>query len=89
MGAGCLSFAGMLLQRLPVNILNILTTALYVYAMHTLNRLINRKRAPSSDHSGKNLSQHEHAYVSAAVVSLVMALTISFIAGLNAFILLF
>ncbi|MGD1152937.1 MAG: 4-hydroxy-3-methylbut-2-enyl diphosphate reductase [Syntrophales bacterium] len=89
-GAGCLSFSSMLLQRLPVNILNILTTSLYVYAMHTLNRLINRKTSTIiGSFREESYLKHEKAYVSAAIVSLVLALTISFIAGLNAFILLF
>jgi 4-hydroxy-3-methylbut-2-enyl diphosphate reductase len=89
-GAGCLSFTSMLLQRLPVNILNILTTSLYVYAMHTLNRLINRKTSTIiGSFREESYLKHEKAYVSAAIVSLVLALTISFIAGFNAFILLF
>ncbi|MGZ3580528.1 MAG: 4-hydroxy-3-methylbut-2-enyl diphosphate reductase [Syntrophales bacterium] len=89
-GAGCLSFASMLLQRLPVNILNVLTTSLYVYAMHTLNRLINRKTSTIiGSFREESYLKHEKTYVSAAIVSLILALTISFIAGVNAFILLF
>ena len=89
-GAGCLSFSSMLLQRLPVNILNILTTSLYVYAMHTLNRLINRKTSTIiGSFREESYLKHEEVYVSAAIVSLLLALTISFIVGLNAFILLF
>ncbi len=89
-GAGCLSFTSMLLQRLPVNILNVLTTSLYVYAMHTLNRLINRKTSTIiGSFREESYLKHENAYVSAAIVSLVLALTISFVAGVNAFILLF
>ena len=89
-GAGCLSFASMLLQRLPVNILNILITSLYVYAMHTLNRLINRKTSTIiGSFREESYLKHEKAYVSAAIVSLALALMISFIAGVNAFILLF
>ena len=80
----------MLLQRLPVNILNILTTSLYAYAMHTLNRLINRKTSTIiGSFREESYLKHEKAYVSAAAASLVLALTISFIAGLHAFILLF
>jgi len=89
-GAGSLSFASMLLQRLPVNILNVLTTSLYVYAMHTLNRFINRKTsAIIGSFREESYLKHENAYVSAAMVSLVLALTISLVAGVNAFILLF
>ena len=89
-GAGCLSFSSMLLQRLPANILNILTTSLYAYAMHTLNRLINRKTSTIiGSFREESYLKHEKIYVSAAVVSMSLALAISFVAGLNAFILLF
>ncbi|HAJ26880.1 MAG TPA: 4-hydroxy-3-methylbut-2-enyl diphosphate reductase, partial [Syntrophus sp. (in: bacteria)] len=38
LGAGCLAVASMFLQRLEIQPLYVLITALYVYAMHTLNR---------------------------------------------------
>jgi len=88
-GAGCLSFSSMLLQSLPLSVLNIFTTSLYVYAMHTLNRLINRKTSTViGSFREESYLKHEKAYVSAAIVSLILALTISFMAGLNGFILL-
>jgi (E)-4-hydroxy-3-methyl-but-2-enyl pyrophosphate reductase len=89
-GAGCLSLASMLLQRIPVNILNIIITSLYVYAMHTLNRLINRKSSTIiGSFREESYRRHENVYVSMAILSMVLALTCSFLAGMRAFILLF
>lgn len=89
-GAGCLSLASMLLQRLGVNILNILTTSLFVYAMHTLNRLIDRKTSTIiGSFREESYRKHEKVYVSVAIVSMILVLTNSFFAGINAFILLF
>jgi (E)-4-hydroxy-3-methyl-but-2-enyl pyrophosphate reductase len=90
LGAGCLSLSSMLLQRLDVNMLNILITSLYVYAMHTLNRLIDRKSSTIiGSFREESYRKHEKAYVSAAIVSMILALASSFIAGINTFILLF
>jgi len=89
-GAGCLSFASALLQRLDVNVLNILTTSLYVYAMHTLNRIIDRKTSTIvGSFREESYRKHEKVYLSVAMVSMVLALVSSFITGINAFILLF
>ncbi|HUH65490.1 MAG TPA: 4-hydroxy-3-methylbut-2-enyl diphosphate reductase, partial [Syntrophales bacterium] len=88
-GAGCLSLASMLLQSLSVNILNILTTSLYVYAMHTVNRLKNRKTsAIIGSFREDSYLKHGKTYASAAMAALIVALGLAFIAGINAFILL-
>ncbi len=89
LGAGCLSLASMLLQRLDVNILNILTSSLFVYAMHTLNRIIDRKTSSIiGSFREESYRRHEKAYIAAALVSILLALASSFLAGINAFILL-
>ena len=88
-GAGCLSFASMLLQRLEVKILNIIITSLYVYAMHVLNRLIDRKASTVvGSFREESYRKHEKTYVYAAVISMILALIFSFISGINAFVLL-
>jgi (E)-4-hydroxy-3-methyl-but-2-enyl pyrophosphate reductase len=90
MGAGCLSLASMLLQNINVNILIILITSLYVYAMHTLNRLINRKTSTIiGSFREESYLRHESFYVSMAILSLVLSLTFSFIVGPRVFIFLF
>jgi 4-hydroxybenzoate polyprenyltransferase len=90
MGAGCLSLSSMLLQRLDINILNILITSLYVYAMHTLNRLIDRKASTIiGSFREESYRKHEKAYIAAAIGCMLLSLTSSFIASINAFILLF
>ena len=88
-GAGFLSFAAMLLQGLPVNPLLILTASLYVYAMHVLNRFINRKASSISSFREESYLLHEKIYVTLAVLSMILALSASFAAGMAPFILLF
>jgi (E)-4-hydroxy-3-methyl-but-2-enyl pyrophosphate reductase len=88
-GAGCLSFAAMLLQGLPVNILPILTASLYVYAMHVLNRFINRKTSSISSFREASYLLHEKTYVSLGVISMILALGASFVSGRAPFVLLF
>ena len=88
-GAGCLSFAAMLLQGIPVNLLYIFTASLYVYAMHVLNRFINRKACSISSFREESYLLHEKIYVALAVCSMILALSAAFIAGPAPFILLF
>ena len=88
-GAGCLSLASILLQGLNVNILNILTASFYVYSMHMLNRFTDRKQSSIiSSFREESYLRHEKIYVTIAIISLLMALTFSFIAGLTPFLLL-
>lgn len=88
LGAGCLSLTAMLLQGLPVNPLYILAASLYTYAMHVLNRFINREASTISSFREESYLLHERIYVMLAVVSLVLALGAAFIAGPAPFILL-
>ncbi|MEK6654698.1 MAG: 4-hydroxy-3-methylbut-2-enyl diphosphate reductase [Thermodesulfobacteriota bacterium] len=88
-GAGCLSLTAMLLQGLRVNPLHILTASLYVYSMHVLNRFINRKASSISSFREESYLLHERIYVTLAVVSMILALCASLIAGRAPFILLF
>jgi 4-hydroxy-3-methylbut-2-enyl diphosphate reductase len=88
-GAGCLSFTAMLLQGLPVTPLPILTASLYAYAMHVINRFINRKASSISSFREESYLLHEKTYMTLAVFSMILALGASFIAGPSSFILLF
>ena len=88
-GAGCLSLAAMLLQGLPVNFLYILTASLYVYAMHVLNRFINRRASSISSFREESYLLHEKLYVTLAIVSMILALSASLVAGRASFVLLF
>lgn len=88
-GAGCLSLASILLQGLPVNILNILTAACYVYSMHALNRFTDRKYIGIiSSFREDSYLKHDTMYVTIAILSLLAALTLSFVAGTAPFLLL-
>jgi (E)-4-hydroxy-3-methyl-but-2-enyl pyrophosphate reductase len=88
-GAGCLSLTAMLLQGLPVNPLHILTASLYVYSMHVLNRFINRRASSISSFREESYLLHERIYVTLAVISMILALGASLVAGWAPFILLF
>lgn len=87
-GAGFLSFAAMLLQGLPVSPLLTLTAASYVYAMHVLNRFINRKASSISSFREESYLLHEKIYMTLAVLSMILAISASFAVGLAPFILL-
>jgi len=88
-GAGCLSLASMLLQGLAVNILNMIIASLYVYSMHTLNRLINRKTSTVIGSFREELyRKHENVYVSVAVISMILSLVCSYLVGIRVFVLL-
>jgi (E)-4-hydroxy-3-methyl-but-2-enyl pyrophosphate reductase len=89
-GAGCLSWVSMLLQGLPVRMANILTTALYVYAMHTLNRLINQKQASIlGSFREESYLRHKRLYLGSALAALLLAWLSAFLAGPAPFIVLF
>ena len=88
-GAGSLSFAAMLLQGLPVTPLPIFTASLYVYAMHVLNRFINRKTSSISSFREESYLLHEKVYVTLAVLSMILALSAAFAVGPAPFLLLF
>jgi len=87
-GAGCLSLVSMLLQGLSVNLSNILIAALCVYAIHTINRLQKKSfgRIRGSFRE-KSYIQHRGIYMTVAMVSLVLASVLSFVAGPAPFIL--
>ncbi|MFH1080532.1 MAG: 4-hydroxy-3-methylbut-2-enyl diphosphate reductase [Pseudomonadota bacterium] len=89
-GAGCLSWVSMLLQELPVRPANILTAAFYVYAMHTLNRFMSRKKASiMGSFREESYLRHKKMYLGTAVTALLLAWTSAFLAGLSPFIMLF
>ncbi|MBI4633341.1 MAG: 4-hydroxy-3-methylbut-2-enyl diphosphate reductase [Deltaproteobacteria bacterium] len=88
LGAGGLALACILLQDLEVHILNILIASLYVYAMHIINRLLNRKASIIGSFREESYRKHERLYGGAAALSLALALVFSFAAGAAPFILL-
>ena len=88
-GAGCLSLASILLQGLHVNILNILTASFYVYSMHALNRFTDRQYIGIiSSFREDSYLKHDTMYVTIAILSLLAALTLSFVAGVAPFLVL-
>lgn len=89
-GAGCLLFTGTILQGLPVSFVNIAIAALYVFSMHRLNRVTDRKvRGMEDSFSGEAYQKHQKTYIAIALLSMVAALTLAYQAGIGPFILLF
>jgi len=89
-GAACLSWVGMLLQGLPVRPANMVTTAFFVYAIHTLNRFIDRKKSYIlASFREESYLRHKRLYLGAALAALLIAWTSAFLAGPAPFIMLF
>lgn len=85
-GAACLAFVSMLMQKIDVQNMHILTTALFVFAMHTLNRVINRRSSSIPGSFREELYQrHTGLYVFIAVLSMIAALVFSFLTSFLAF----
>jgi 4-hydroxy-3-methylbut-2-enyl diphosphate reductase len=90
LGAGCLALAGMLLQKIPVQISSIAVASFFVYAMHVLNRLMASKQWELiGSFREKSYLQHEKYYRLAAVVSLMLALGLSLANSMFSFFFLF
>jgi (E)-4-hydroxy-3-methyl-but-2-enyl pyrophosphate reductase len=88
-GAGCLCLAASLLQDLPVNPLSIATAALYVFAMHTLNRFLDRKTSSLiGSFREDSYRKHETRYIACALISLFVALALTAQLGRAPFLLL-
>ena len=86
LGAGCLAMAAMLLQGMATSLVYVLIASLYVYAMHTLNRFINRKTGTIiGSFREESYRRHEKRYIAAAVFSLIIALGTGLLSGFKAF----
>ena len=89
MGAAFLSMTAMLLQGLSIRFSLIFLAALYVYAMHTINRfVIGRPSTIIGSFREESYRRHEKAYLSTAAAALVLALLIGFLGGRTAFFIL-
>ncbi|NQU03514.1 MAG: 4-hydroxy-3-methylbut-2-enyl diphosphate reductase, partial [Syntrophaceae bacterium] len=88
-GAGCLSLVGMLFQGIGISIINIMIASTYVYAMHTINRLQDRNfgRIKGSFRE-ETYIRHKDIYMTFAILSLIMALALSFVQGTVPFMML-
>jgi len=88
-GAAFLSITAMMLQNLPVHLPQVLLAALFVYAMHTINRFVNRRTSTIiGSFREESYRRHEKIYLATAAASLLIALAIGFFAGRTAFLIL-
>lgn len=87
-GAACLSLTAMFLERVPVNFLFLVITALYVHAMHTFNRFVNRKKCTIGSFREESYLKHEYFYLSGAILCMLAVLGIAMSQGFRAFLLL-
>ncbi len=88
LGAGCLYLAGALIQQLDLQWGNFLMAALYVYAMHVLNRFTDQKTNLIGSFREETYREHESRYYILAVTALVAALLLALNQGLGQFLLL-
>jgi 4-hydroxy-3-methylbut-2-enyl diphosphate reductase len=88
-GAGCLAYTGMLLQGMDPRPAAILAMVLYVFAMHTLNRFIDRKTSATiGSFREETYRSHEKLYIGAALASLSASLFLTAKLGMAPFTLL-
>ncbi len=88
-GAGCLTYASVLLQGLPPKLSWILVAALYVFSMHVLNRL-GDKDSENFNQPGRTdfYEKYKRWMVAAGIASAAIALTLAGFQGVLPFLLL-
>lgn len=89
LGAGVLTLACLLLQGRPPEFLPVWTAALYVYAMHTLNRVLNpRTSSILGTFREASYRRHRRLYGQLGLASMILALAGSILAGTASFLFL-
>lgn len=89
LGAACLSYTGMLLQGIPMIPVSMAIMVLYVFAMHTLNRFIDKKGEAILGSFREDIyRKHRRLYIALALFSLFFSLYLGFVQGLSPFLLL-
>ena len=89
LGAGCLSASCSLLQGRHVLLLHVLIAALYVYAMHTLNRLTDRRSSWRIGSFREDAyPRQEPLFIALCASALFVALVLAYLDGPQTFLLL-
>ncbi len=89
LGAGCLSASCSLLQGRHVLLLHVLIAALYVYAMHTLNRLTDRRSSRRIGSFREDAyPRQEPLFIALCASALFVALVLAYLDGPQTFLLL-
>jgi len=88
-GAGCLSLVGTYLQNLSMNFLNVMMASFYVFAMHTLNRLQDKNPGRiKGSFREEHYVRYKKIYSAVGLLSLIMALVLSYMTGIVPFLIL-
>jgi 4-hydroxy-3-methylbut-2-enyl diphosphate reductase len=88
-GAGCLYLASALIQKFDLHLSYFLIAALYLYAMHILNRFTDKKARIIGSFREETYIKHESLFISLAVAALLSALLLAIGQGIRPFLLLF
>lgn len=90
LGSGMLSFASALMEGIPVRILPVLIAVFFVFAVHTLNRIINyRAGVMVGSFREYSIARNEPLYMTLAMMALVCALVFACMSGFWVFALIF
>ncbi|MDO9585881.1 MAG: 4-hydroxy-3-methylbut-2-enyl diphosphate reductase, partial [Syntrophales bacterium] len=88
-GAGCLYLAGALIQKFDLHLPYFLIAALYVYAMHILNRFMDKKAGIIGSFREETYLEREFLFIPLAITALISALILAIAQGIRPFLLLF
>ncbi|PIP06617.1 MAG: hypothetical protein COX51_08390, partial [Syntrophobacteraceae bacterium CG23_combo_of_CG06-09_8_20_14_all_50_8] len=88
-GAGCLYLASALVQKFDLHLSYFLIAALYVYAMHILNRFMDKKAGIIGSFREETYLEREALFIFLAVMALLSALILAIAQGIRPFLLLF
>ncbi|MCX7816127.1 MAG: 4-hydroxy-3-methylbut-2-enyl diphosphate reductase [Syntrophales bacterium] len=82
-GAGVLSFAAALMQGIPIHSLSILTASFFVFATHTLNRIVNyRTGVVVGSFREQSVARYQSLYLALAILASVFSLVFAYLSGL-------
>lgn len=88
-GAACLALAAQYLQGGNFSILQLLMAAFYVFAVHTLNRFVDRQVSGiRGSFREETYARHAGLFIIAALLSLLLSLGLAFLIGLVPYLIL-
>ncbi len=88
-GAGCLYLASAIIRKSDISPVYFLIAAFYVYAMHVLNRFMDKKAGIIGSLREETYLKHKTFFIAFAVAALLFALILAMTQGIKPFLLLF